>query len=82
MPTRTNAVATCSCGAKWGDRGGIEDNDAEIAGVARALLRAAIPKMFRHWALGHRIAGHGPHVLFFRTEIRKLLDHTAKEATP
>lgn len=59
MPTRDNAAATCSCGAKWGDRRALESGDDGIADGGRTLLMLAMPKIVRHWALGHRLTGHG-----------------------
>lgn len=55
MPTRANAIVVCSCGVKFGrvDRAAACE---DMAAVEEALIAAEVPRMVRHWELGHRIS--------------------------
>lgn len=53
-PALANAVAVCSCGQKFGNvsRAAVCE---EMAAVEHALIAAEVPRMLRHFQLGHEI---------------------------
>lgn len=64
MPPRANAIATCSCGAKWGDSRRAERGDFQLGDDAgtlaeRLIITSKVPEMIRHYRLGHSLTGHG-----------------------
>jgi hypothetical protein len=54
MPTRAQTIVICSCGVKWGnlERAALFD---EAADVERVLVASYVPRMVRHWQLGHTL---------------------------
>lgn len=54
MPTRANAIVTCSCNWKLGDIRRFESCE-DMAAVELALLERSVPRLVRHWRLGHTL---------------------------
>lgn len=55
MPTRANAIVVCSCGFKVGNMNRI-GMDEEALAVEEGILAAYVPRLVRHWTLGHRLS--------------------------
>ena len=56
MPTRAQAIVVCkTCGTKWGN---VERAAAfeEAADVERGILATSVPRMVRHFQIGHELA--------------------------
>lgn len=55
MPARSDCIVICAtCGTKWGS---IKRAAAfeEAADVERGILASSVPRLIRHWELGHRL---------------------------
>jgi hypothetical protein len=54
-PPRASAIVLCSCGSRWGNAARAAACE-EMEAVEHRLLETYVPKMVKHWRLGHRIA--------------------------
>lgn len=68
MPSRMNAIVTCSCGWRVGDVLRFELTD-EQAEVEKTILRSKVVQMYRHYQLGHRLTG--------KSEFRRVIEDEA-----
>ena len=79
MATRDNAMVTCSCGARWGDRRRAEGYE-ELRDFEHAMVASKILVFLKHWRMKHRITGHGG--AEFRAIIEKAAAGIANEGEP
>jgi hypothetical protein len=54
MPRRDQAAIICSCGWKLGNTSRAAMHE-DMEAVEHALIEASVPRLIRHWRLGHRI---------------------------
>lgn len=82
MPApRSAAIVTCSCGLRVGNHERAQAHE-DMEAVELALLEREVPRMHRHWQLGHTLKLREGAPLAYAAVIAKAARELAADAEP